>query len=367
MELNNILINADSEVNLKNGASEVVSLLRPDWGLKASFIHKIFSDGLTNKLVGVYVEGKKREMILVRVYGHNSDLMIDRQKEIENMQLLYENGCGPQLYAKFQNGIAYQFISGSTLTIESVCDPSIFPSVAAACAKMHSIKLPLEKGGGISKKEACVWKLLRKLQNLSPDGFPESLDKDKLFQSSIPFTKAELAVEIEKMEHLLGEKTIQKTKVVFSHNDLMPANTLVRYDDVENPEVPSISFIDYEYGDWNYREFDIANHFNEFAGLPDNETGEMDFGKYYPSKEFQLKWIEAYLANLGNDSSGNIRNPSKNEVEELQALVDIFRPLPNLVWGLWSLVQSKYSDIEFDYIDYAKQRLEQYIKNSGAA
>lgn len=28
----------------------------------------------------------------------------------------------------------------------------------------------------------------------------------------------------------------------------------------------SVSFIDYEYADFNYQAFDIANHFNEFAG-----------------------------------------------------------------------------------------------------
>lgn len=28
----------------------------------------------------------------------------------------------------------------------------------------------------------------------------------------------------------------------------------------------SVKFIDYEYGDFNYQAFDIANHFNEYAG-----------------------------------------------------------------------------------------------------
>ena len=81
-------------------------------------------------------------MILIRVYGHNSDLMIDRKSEIRNMTLLHANDCGSELYASFQNGLAYQFLQGSTLTLESVIDPYIFPLVAGACAKMHSIKIP---------------------------------------------------------------------------------------------------------------------------------------------------------------------------------------------------------------------------------
>ena len=58
MEFHDVFINADAESSLKEGASNVVLRLRPDWGPKACFRYKIFSDGITNKLVGVYVEGK---------------------------------------------------------------------------------------------------------------------------------------------------------------------------------------------------------------------------------------------------------------------------------------------------------------------
>lgn len=57
MQFNDISIDADSEIHLKEGASDVVSRLRPEWGPKSGFQFKIFSDGITNKLVGVYVEG----------------------------------------------------------------------------------------------------------------------------------------------------------------------------------------------------------------------------------------------------------------------------------------------------------------------
>ena len=32
------------------------------------------------------------------------------------------------------------------------------------------------------------------------------------------------------------------------------------------------------------------------------------------------------------------------------------------MWGLWALVQSRLSQLDFDYIDYAKQRLGCYHK-----
>ena len=82
----------------------------------------------------------KHEMILVRVYGHNSELMIDRKSEIRNMRLLHANDCGSELHASFKNGLAYQFLPGTTLDLETVVDPYIYPLIARACAKMHSIK-----------------------------------------------------------------------------------------------------------------------------------------------------------------------------------------------------------------------------------
>lgn len=58
MQFDDISIDADNESKLKNGASEIVSRLRPEWGTRNHFQFKIFSDGITNKLVGVFVEGR---------------------------------------------------------------------------------------------------------------------------------------------------------------------------------------------------------------------------------------------------------------------------------------------------------------------
>ena len=58
-------------------------------------------------------------------------------------------------------------------------------------------------------------------------------------------------------------------------------NTNLKYPSLNDKG--KVSFIDYEYGDYNYQECDIANHFDEMAGVE-----EMDFLKHYPTKEFQL-------------------------------------------------------------------------------
>lgn len=55
-------------------------------------------------------------------------------------------------------------------------------------------------------------------------------------------------------------ESAKNTKIVLCHNDLLIYNVL--YDEVED----QIHFIDYEYTGANYQLFDIANHFNEYAG-----------------------------------------------------------------------------------------------------
>ena len=82
----------------------------------------------------------------------------------------------------------------------------------------------------VMSKEPCIWKLLRKFQKLSPDGFPDLPEKDSTYRSKVPFTKLQLADEIDKMETLLGAQGLSTTKVVFSHNDLLLGNIVLNYE-----------------------------------------------------------------------------------------------------------------------------------------
>ena len=53
-----ICINGESEESLKNGAAQIVSLVKPSWR-NEDFQYKIFTDGISNKLIGVYVGNVK--------------------------------------------------------------------------------------------------------------------------------------------------------------------------------------------------------------------------------------------------------------------------------------------------------------------
>jgi thiamine kinase-like enzyme len=64
----------------------------------------------------------------------------------------------------------------------------------------------------------------------------------------------------EEYAKLKAELSSVGSPIVFCHNDLLLANIIY------NTKKNIVTFIDYEYSNYNYQAFDIGNHFAEFAG-----------------------------------------------------------------------------------------------------
>lgn len=72
-----------------------------------------------------------------------------------------------KLFATFDNGLAYEFVSGCTLTSETVIQPKIYQLVASHMAKMHKISIPNKSS------HPMLWITLEKYLNLVPDCFTD--------------------------------------------------------------------------------------------------------------------------------------------------------------------------------------------------
>ena len=162
--LYDITINASTAALLSDGCIEVLSKVRPSWP-SSEVQMEVFTDGLTNKLVGAW-HGDKKDMVLVRIYGEDTNKYIDRDSEKENMKKMEEGGCGSKLYAAFNNGLSYEFVHGSTLQMEMIFDPKIYREVAKCVAKMHKIKIETDSVG--------MWSFLEKLIKLYPQHFVDA-------------------------------------------------------------------------------------------------------------------------------------------------------------------------------------------------
>ena len=111
-------------------------------------------------------------------------------------------------------------------------------------------------------------------------------------------------------------------------------------------------FVDMEYGGYNYRGFDIGNHFNEFAGFDYSKIWDM-----YPNKAEQYNFLHEYLLQL----KGAAYHVSDKELDDFYEEANKFALASHLFWGLWAVVQAKHSPIDFDYLKYAHERLEAYF------
>ncbi|XP_072322514.1 ethanolamine kinase 1-like isoform X2 [Scyliorhinus torazame] len=324
----------------RNGIEALLKELRPFWQPTEVKL-KTFTDGITNKLVGCHVDEAMEDVVLVRIYGHMTELFVDRSNEVECFQVLHAHRCAPDLYCTFQNGICYKFISGTILNMWMLREPSIFRLVAKEMAHFHSVQTD-----NCYPTEPILWKTLSKYLTLLNTSLPmptshvSSMEIDDLPTLDI------LVSEIEVLKEHLSQV---KSPVVLCHNDLLCKNIIY----IETQGL--VKFIDYEYSGYNYQAFDIGNHFNEFAGV-----SELDFSMY-PPKEMQVEWLTSYLRAY-KECTGC--EPVVTDLEALKLYVQVnkFALASHFSWGLWAVLQARYSTIEFDFLRYARERFKQYFK-----
>ncbi|CAG5865242.1 unnamed protein product [Menidia menidia] len=102
------------EKDYRSGALQLMKELRPNWK-PAEIKLKFFTDGITNKLLGCYVGAVMQDVVLVRVYGNKTELLVDRENEVKSFRVLQAHRCAPSLYCTFNNGLCYQFLPGAAL------------------------------------------------------------------------------------------------------------------------------------------------------------------------------------------------------------------------------------------------------------
>ena len=142
----------------------------------------------------------------------------------------------------------------------------------------------------------------------------------------------------------------------------------------ENKHSDPVVLIDFEFSSYNYRGFDIANHFNEWM----YDYRRKDYPYYFrntdkfPRREQQETFVRTYVATFLEQQT-IIRENNGLEVGDLGSKksslsieksilreVSVFCLASHLLWTLWSLKQAQTSNIPFAYYSFAKDRMEDY-------
>ena len=116
-----VSFSADETSIVKDFQKHVMPLVRPSWTEKLLW-HRVFEDGVTNKLLGFFREdpgasssADDSTAVLVRVNGEGRELVVDGETEILVILTLHKSGLCPPLYLVAENALCYGYIPGRAL------------------------------------------------------------------------------------------------------------------------------------------------------------------------------------------------------------------------------------------------------------
>lgn len=149
--------------------------------------------------------------------------------------------------------------------------------------------------------------------------------------------------------------------VVFSHNDLQEGNILLPSDAnltlSSNGQVSKnmikefanhIVFIDFEFCSYNYRGFDLGNHFCErmFDYTNPEWPHYHAYMDEFPQEDAMRLFIREYLKQHKQIAF----DPELDTEDHIVAEAEIYALAPHLLWTLWGINNSRSSTISFGYM-----------------
>ncbi|CAG9860949.1 unnamed protein product [Phyllotreta striolata] len=280
--------------------------------------------------------------VLIRIYGqtHGEGALEALITESVVFTLLSEQGLGPKLLGIFPGGRIEQYINARPLLSREIADEKLSVQIAKKMAAIHSMEVPLHK------EPVWLWNTIDKyLQTFS------SMQLQVPDTCGSSFSTVELKAEAEWLRTRLEA---ENSPVVFCHNDLQGGNILLQNSAEDDSDEDELVIIDYEYCAYNYRAFDIANHFVEW--VYDYRYHSHPYFKEnwsnYPSEKQRLTFIRTYLKEVGS------RENPKKVMREVEA----FTMVTHLLWTAWALTNAGMSNIPFGYWEFASARLKNYYQ-----
>jgi len=296
------------------------------------------SGGLTNTLYlcgrNHHSDADEDNKYVVRFFGNGK--VNDLHEENIIASVVGSMRLGPEVLGIFEGGRIEEFIPSHTITTPELA--GINKTVANMTARIHKLKMPIDKSGEFLKN--------------TMDIFFEKIDLDKLE----PDFRRKL-VNAHDMTLTILSNT--NSPVCFCHNDTQPGNTL-KPTSTKKSSQSSLFFIDYEYSAYNNRAFDAGNFFAEWIYNYEHTKEEGGYSanlENYPSIECQKEYARAYFEEInGNDEVG------ESEVLKFIEEARQFTLVSHCFWSIWCLINDNSE--AFDYMHYANCRLDHFFKQN---
>ncbi|CCE82584.1 Piso0_002316 [Millerozyma farinosa CBS 7064] len=380
----------DLESNLNDDYGQIRELLIrvfKEWTDMGSIEVKPLTGGITNMLLSC-TNRTNGDQVLMRVYGNGTNLIIDRHREFISHLVLHSLNLAPPIFARFKNGLVYGFLPGRSLAPAELRHEKVYPLIAQQLGNWHSQVDRSMIQDGVEKLRKFTSSLKKKNRSNSEARTPQLATSPKnphkhdIFDiwdliedwiKIVPFTNELMDSFQENLDFYIDESNLRqsvldefrwlktatsssKSPVVISHCDLLSGNIIIGEDfdftegskDENNLESNPVRFIDYEYMLPAPRAFDIANHLAEWQGFDCDRSAIPDPS---PANETMFNWVKAYLNNV---------NATEDEIINTISEISFYYGMPGFYWGIWAMIQSRISNIDFDYSEYGKSRLQEY-------
>ncbi|RNF16593.1 choline kinase [Trypanosoma cruzi] len=359
------------------------------------------SGGITNELFRAHHPSDHTRSVVVRVFGKETERVISRESEFFYQSLFiptYVRGANFLIYQFFNQYEVLPFTEMSLEASKMACEVAAFQLRATLESKCD------HQNPQLSGEERAYWDAvgLTLGSNSSAKFGTCRFDREEnytlhaltkwaeqmLSEGVLKKVSAKKRAEYEETaRHLEGEASWMRKLLLrhasslgesVCHNDLLSANIM------RHRLNGMLKIIDFDYVKRNYFLFDIANHFNEYAGL------ECDYDRYFPSDEEMSRFIGIYrkamraelnkcredarCRELGEIIPGQSHffmcaaNREEEQEEEKRTiahwvrLVKLLTLASHLSWGIWALLQEAVSALEMDFLVYAKCRLKRYLE-----
>ncbi|XP_017081505.2 choline kinase A2 isoform X2 [Drosophila eugracilis] len=362
--------------------------------------------------------------VLLRIYGqtHGDHALESMITESVVFALLSERNFGPKLHGIFPGGRIEQYIPARALTTAELGEQRILMKVAEKMGEIHSLNIPM------SKEPDWIWNCMERwvsgFENIVK-GNVQSKPKSSVLEKQMELMRTfDYVQEVAWIRSVIDDGDYP---VVFCHNDLQEGNILLRqaltgptertpresisslrsnFDEtlgdsldgnsnISEPEInksssvspspcpeldttndsaldasfttdnePDLIIIDFEYCAYNYRGYDLANHFIEWTFDYTNPQ----FPYFYHNSDNcatvqqRRDFIVNYLKKYHEDEN---YNPTGQELDKVDAEIQFFTMLSHLFWSLWSVINVT-SAIEFGYWEYGIARILEYQKLKAA-
>lgn len=345
------------------------------WDKNDELEASLVTGGITNILVCV-CRRSTDEKVIVRFFGNGSDKVINRNRERLINDWLARYGLCKRTFAEFSEGRVEEWLEGASLTLSQMNHSSYRTRIAHALACLHHTPIPTELQQCIASDHAAsgarfahlipkelrefsiyfrrssiwptAWKWLQLCRSSIEDG------SNNFEDVAIPsIERILIRCYSECLRHQKTQKENSSAEcieysafdIVLGHQDLLRGNIL-------ESDKGEIIFMDFEYAGPCERGFDIANHLCECCGV------DCDW-KNFPDTNERKCFLRSYFANFP-------RSPDDMDhvVDSVNKFLELFIRVSHLYWGLWSLVQSMTSKIDFDYGLYARKRISAALDNS---